>query len=212
MILMENLYQWNRDDKLFAIRAMENAERNDAQYLLQLIVDDDPVVRGKAALAMENCTDETLMEAVDTLLEQDESETTILACELLGFTDSVDFTGKLRPLLTASDDRVVRSAIEVSDQLPEQEAIDLLKELVSRYDENWSKSLKRVLGRFDSPDLLDVLQPLYQRVDNTFRVELLGIGATLGTEEAWNWVTEKLETIEVSKSKRTVIQWLMTPD
>ncbi len=207
---MDELYKWDRDDQLFAIRAFKNSNRSDkGQYLLQLIVDEDPVVRGKAALAMRDCKDSTLMEAVDGLLELDQNETTILACELLGFTDEVNFSDKLGPILQSSDDRVVRSAIETLDKLPDEETIELLHVVTKKYDDSWSKSIKRVLPRINSPELLDVIQRLYDRVDKAFQVELLQIGATLDSREAIVWVNRGLDETEMSKPKKTVIRWLL---
>lgn len=207
---MDKVYTWDRDDKLFAIQVLKNVDdpaRN--RYLLQLIVDDDPVVRGKAALAMKSSPDEVLLEAVDGLLEQDQSETTILACELLNFTKEVDFSDRVEPILRSSDPRVVRSAIETLPSLPNHRSVSLLEGLVEDYDPEWKKSLTRVLPKIRTPELSSILETLYPQVDDIFKARLLVIGANLGHENTTEWVQKQLGKLPVSDSKKTVIEWLI---
>lgn len=206
---MKNLHDWNREDKLFAIGGLsESRNDNRGSYLLQLVVDDDPVVRGKAALAMQGCGDELILRGADVLLGEDEVEKTILACELLGFTEEADFTERVEPLLDAEDDRVVRSAIEILDNLPENPMEHLLNRVVDQYNEAWWKSISRLLGRLRIPGILSVLQRLASRVDNEKRLHLLRIAARVGGTDAADWIDEELRGLECSDEKRAVIEWL----
>lgn len=206
---MENLHDWDRGDKLFAIRALsESRDEERGSYLLQLVLDEDPVVRGKAALAMQDCEDEVILRGADVLLDENEVEKTILACELLGFTEDVDFTDRVEPLLDAEDDRVVRSVIEILDNLPENATQRLLKRVVDQYRDAWRKSLLRLLGRMRTPGILSVLQQLADRVDNDGRLQLLRVAARVGEPEAADWIEEQFRSLEASDEKRAVIDWL----
>lgn len=206
---MENLHDWDREDKLFVIRALsESRDEERSSYLLQLVLDEDPVIRGKAALAMQNLGDEDILRGADVLLDEDEVEKTILACELLGFTEDVDFTDRVEPLLDAEDDRVVRSVIEILDNLPEKATKRLLERVVDQYRDAWRKSLLRLLGRMRPPGILSVLQRLASCVDNEGRLQLLRVAARVGGPEAADWIEKELRSLEVSDEKRAVIDWL----
>jgi HEAT repeat protein len=175
-------------------------------------MDDDPVVRGKAALALESCEDEVLKEGAEALLDQPEVEKNILACEILGFTRDLDFSDKLPSLLQHEDDRVVRSAIEIIPNLPVESAIPLLENTVDRYNENWKKALKRALSRIKNPEILSILERLFQQVDNNFKRTLVRIAAGLGTEESRNWVGTTMDSINLSEPQESVINWLLEAD
>lgn len=206
---MKNLHDWNREDKLFAIRALSESRDDDrGSYLQQLVIDDDPVVRGKAALALQDCGDEIILRGADVLLEEAEVEKSILACELLGFTEETDFTERVEPLLNAEDDRVVRSVIEILGNLPEKSMKRLLNRVVDQYRDAWWKSLLRLLGRVRTRSILSVLQRLSSRVDNEKRLHLLRIAARVGSTDAADWIDEELRSLDCSEQKRAVIEWL----
>lgn len=207
---VEFIYQWDREDKLYAIEALHHStDPERGEYLLQLIVDEDPVVRGKTAIAMEDLPDEQLLEAVQGLLEQDETEYQILACELLGATEETDFSDTLEPLLHAEDDRVVKAAIAVLDQLPDEKTLELLNPLVERYRTEWSKAVKRLLNRWHPTESFPVIQSLYTDVDAGFRPDLLRLAALTDHTEAPDWIDEQLEELDVTDQKESVVRWLV---
>lgn len=207
---MESIYSWDRDDKLFAIEALHHSDDPErGEYLLQLIVDEDPVVRGKTAIAMEDLPDEQLLDAVQGLLEQGETEYEILACELLGSTEDTDFSDTIRPLLQAEDDRVVKAAIAVLDRLPDQKAIELLESVVQQYRSDWSKAIKRLLNRWHPMRVFPVVQSLYAEGDSDFRPDLLRLAALTGHPEATDWIENNLDELDVSDEKESVIRWLV---
>ncbi|MFB6346545.1 MAG: HEAT repeat domain-containing protein [bacterium] len=207
---MDSIYKWDREDKLYAIEALHHSDQPDRnQYLLQLIVDDDPVVRGKTALAMEDLDDDTLMEAVGALLDQDETEYRILACELLGSTENADYSETLKPLLEADDDRVVRSAIAVLDNLPKQRGLQLLDSVIKTYKAEWSKAVKRLLNRWHPTEVFPRIKSLYPVVDPEFRTQLLRLAAVSGHPDVEDWVLSTLEDLEPSDAKKTVVRWLL---
>jgi HEAT repeat protein len=209
---MDSLYQWERDQKLFAIEALHHSDRDDrGKFLLQLIVDDDPVVRGKTALAMEGLPDGTLLEAVDALLDQRETEYRILACELLGSTREADFSDRLTQLLRADDDRVIKAAIEVLDNLDQEPALSLLQDVVNRYRAEWSRPVKRLLNRWHPPATFAIIRELYPSAERSFKVHLLRIAAATNHEEAPDWIRERLENLDPADPFETVILWELGP-
>jgi hypothetical protein len=207
---MENIYQWDRDDKLFAIqglKASSSAERGD--YLLQLVIDDDPVVRGKAALALQDCGDDVLLEAADALLDQNEDETTILACEILGFTENVDFSDRVESLLESGDDRVVRSVIEILDELPENRTLELLQAVVRNYEEAWSKAIFRLLNRLRSSKLSTLLEELFATVEDENRVTVLRVAARIADEDDREWFDQLRSEVSLNDEKEAFLEWLV---
>lgn len=207
---MESIYQWDRDDKLYAIEALHHStDPERGEYLLQLIVDEDPVVRGKTAIAMEDLPDNQLMEAVQALLEQGETEYQILACELMGSTEQTDFSETVKPLLRAGDDRVVKAAIAVLDRLPETEALELLEFVTEEYRSEWSKAIKRLLNRWHPIGVFPVIQSLYTKCDSDLEPDLLRLAALTNHSEAPDWIDERLEELDVTEQKESVIRWLV---
>lgn len=206
---MESIYQWDRDDKLYAIEALHHSDDPArGEYLLQLIVDDDPVVRGKTALAMEDLDDTKLLQAVEALLDQDATEYKILACELLGSTDRTEFSDTIKPLLESNDVRVVRAAIAVLDNLPDETTRNLLESIADNYNEEWSKAIKRLLNRWHPPESFPIIRTLYPQAQPAFRAQLLRLAASTGHPDAPGWIDESLKNIDISDEKTSVIRWL----
>lgn len=207
---MENIYRWNRDDKLFAIRGLQASQSPErTRYLLQLVIDDDPVVRGKAALALQNCGDEVLLEAADGLLEQQEAGTTILACEILGFTENVDFSDRIDPLLQSEDDRVVRSAIEILDELPKESMLELLEQVIVNYDPAWSKAVFRLLGRLHDPNLFPLLEELFENVESENKASVLRSAARIVSEDERERFENLRSGVELSDEREDFLEWLI---
>lgn len=207
---MDSIYRWDREDKLFAIEALHHStdpERGD--YLLQLIVDEDPVVRGKTAIAMEDLPDERILEAVQGLLDQGDTEYQILACELLGSTEETDFSETLEPLLSAEDDRVVKAAIAVLDQLPNEKTVEFLESLVEEYRSEWSRAFKRLFNRWHPPEVFPLVKKLFPRVGSEFREDLLRLAALTDHPDMPDWVDQRLDDLELTGEKESVIRWLV---
>lgn len=207
---MENIHQWDRDEKLFAIQVLRDAGHlGRGKPLLRLVVSDDPVVRGKAALALRGCADDVLLEAADTLLEQRRANTSILALEILGFTRDVDYADRLGELLGDADDRVVKAAIESMGGLEPRRARPLLEEVLDRYQPDWDRALRRTLARLGDPQLLPVLKKWFRRAEPDRQPTILGLAAGMEDEDAREWVRSRTAAFEEDDPRIGVIHWVL---
>lgn len=210
--MLEELYRWDRDDKLFAIRALKQASPVRRGPLLgQLVVDDDPVVRGKAAMALEDCGDEVLLEAAGTLADQNSPETSILAAELLDSLEEAEPEELLDGLVRDEDDRVVKAAIGALEVLPAEGRLKLLQDVLERYDPTFDTALERLLTRSGEAALLPALKRWYRRAAPPVSTVALCI-ATGWDEEARAWVRTRLDEDELPEARRALLGWLLEAD
>ncbi len=207
--MLDELYRWDRDDKLFAIRALKQAEpERRGPLIAQLVVDDDPVVRGKAALALEGCGDELLLEAARTLVDQRSPETSILAAELLSFLTEAEPEDLLARLIRDGDERVVKAALGALDALPAERMLGLLQEVLERYGSTFDAALERLLSRAGEPALLPALKTWYRRAEPPVRTVALCIGTGWGAE-ARDWILDRLQADEIPEQRRELVRWLL---
>lgn len=207
--MLEELYRRDRDDKLFAIRALKQTDPERRGPLLgQLVVDDDPVVRGKAAMALKDCGDEILLEAAGTLADQNSPETSILAAELLGSLEEAEPDELLGRLVRDGDERVVKAAIGALAVLSPERMRELLQDVLERYDATFDTALERLLTRTGQPVLLPVLKEWHGRAAPPVSTVALCMATGWG-EEARTWVRTRLEEDDLPEERRQLVRWLL---
>lgn len=210
--MVEELYSWDREDKLFAIRALKQVppERR-ARLLKTLVVDDDPVVRGKAALALKGGPEDVIMDVARTLIEQQSPETSILAAELLGFIEATDAAEPLETLIRSEDDRVAKAALGSLDGLPPETILELLDVALDRYRPAFDTALERFMTRAGRARFLPVLKQWYDRTGEEQKPIILCMAAGWD-DEARSWVRERITALELTDRQETLLQWILEPD
>lgn len=207
---MNDIYQWSRADKLFAIEGFKQLPSGaKCRPLLQLVVDDDPVVRGKAALALQECEDPVLVEAADALIDQDRPEMSILALEILASTEGVDFSDRLKRLLERGETRVMKTAIEAIRHLPPVSASDLLERVMEQYRADYDRALSRLTQRWNHPVLEPTLKLWYQNADAEQKPAILRHAAALPSRSASEWVRQTLGDSDLNDQQRSLIRWIL---
>ncbi|MFB6357109.1 MAG: HEAT repeat domain-containing protein [bacterium] len=207
---LTNLERWSRETKLFAIQGLRQLPPEErAPLLLRLITADDPVIRGKTALALDGCSDDTLLDAVDRLLDVDDPTYDILACELLTLTENTDFSERLEPLLNHEEPRVVKSAIEALGNCSLDCFLDLSDEFLDSYDPEYSMAIERVVVSINDPRLLTFLQNWYEVETPGQKIRPLRLIAGLPSAEARKWVSEHLDSTQGSSHKKSFVRWLL---
>lgn len=202
--------QLSRTGKLFYLQGLTQipTERS-CQQLLQLVDDSDPVVRGKVALALEDCPTDTIRRGADRLLGDGRPERTILGLELLGSLEGIDFSEELRELFDHEDKRVRSTMIDTVPSLPRSTALELLKELIGEaYKPDLDDALENCFRRLNDPDSLPLLKQWYRKAPEEHRGKILRIASALPTSDGATWVENELEQPYFSEETRRVIQQL----
>jgi HEAT repeat protein len=200
---------WSREDKLFllkGLRQLEPPERNN--LLLDLVTDEDPVVRGKCAQLLEDSTADHKLRAADQLLQLDTAETTILALEILGSLEDSDVSERLIPLVDHDDKRVRTTLIDTIPSLPLNAALELLSRLLDAYDPELDRALVRTTSRINHPEMLPLLERWYDMTPDGGEA-VLRTAAALDDPRAHEWVRGALSETDTTSKRTSVIEWLL---